>query len=106
MFMAENCLKLKKGSSESIIDRFQKRQGIETINGFKDMMVTVTNKTEDYDEVKILTIWEDEDAFKNWLKSDVFKEAHQNVKDNNEDKESPILNNKVSTYSIAYKYVK
>lgn len=106
MFMAENCLKLKKGSAPKIVERFQNRQGIETIEGFKEMMVTITKHNEDYDEVKILTIWEAEDAFKNWLKSDVFKEAHQNVKDNNEDKESPILNNKVSTYSIAYKYVK
>lgn len=105
MFMAENCLKLKKGSSEKIAERFQKRQGIESINGFKDMLVTITNQTEDYDEVKILTIWETESAFKDWLNSDVFKEAHQNVKRSNEDEESPILNNKVSTYTIAYKYV-
>lgn len=37
MFMAENCLKIKKGKSESVVERFKNRQGIDTIEGFKDM---------------------------------------------------------------------
>lgn len=106
MFMAENCLKLKKGSAPKIVERFQNRQGIETIEGFKEMMVTITKHNEDYDEVKILTLWETEAAFKDWLNSDVFKAAHQKVRSHQEDAESPILNNKVSKYEIAYKFVK
>ncbi|MDT0698534.1 antibiotic biosynthesis monooxygenase [Staphylococcus chromogenes] len=104
MFMAENCLKIKKGKSESVVERFKNRQGIDTIEGFKDMLVTVTNETEDYDEVKILTIWQSKDAFKNWLHSDAFKEAHQKARNNKGNEESPIINNKVTTYTIAYKY--
>ena len=41
------------------------------------MFVTKTLNTEDTDEVKILTIWESEDSFNNWLNSDIFKEAHK-----------------------------
>ncbi len=37
------------------------------------MFVTKTLNTEDTDEVKILTIWESEDSFNNWLNSDDFK---------------------------------
>ena len=33
------------------------------------MFVTKTLNTEDTDEVKILTIWESEDSFNNWLNS-------------------------------------
>lgn len=40
----------------------------------------------------------------NWLKSDVFKEAHKNVRHNREDSESPILENTVTTYTIGYHF--
>lgn len=103
MFMAENRLELKKGSAEETVHRFYDRQGIENIKGFKDMLVTVTQET--VDEVKILTVWDSEESFKSWLKSDEFKEAHKNVRQNKEDSKSPILKNDVFTYSIAYKYV-
>ena len=52
-FMAENKLKLDKGTAEGIIDRFYTRHGIETLEGFKGMFVTKTHELEDYDEVKI-----------------------------------------------------
>ncbi|ANZ34297.1 antibiotic biosynthesis monooxygenase [Staphylococcus carnosus] len=105
MFMAENKLKLDKGTAEGIVERFYKRQGIETIDGFKEMFVTKTNDVDDYDEVKILTIWDAESCFKNWLKSDVFKNAHKNVRHQSQDEKSPIQNNEVFTYSIGYHYV-
>lgn len=85
MFMAENRLELKKGSAKETAERFNKRQGIENIKGFKDMMVTITNDTNDVDEVK---------------------NAHKNVRQHSEDSESPILKNEVITYEVAYKYKK
>ncbi|BCU51554.1 heme oxygenase (staphylobilin-producing) [Staphylococcus auricularis] len=104
MFMAENKLELKKGSAEETIQRFYNRQGIETIDGFKEMFVTQTNGLKDADEVKILTVWDSEKAFKTWLTSDVFKEAHKNVRTNSQQSESPIMNNTVTTYDIGYHY--
>lgn len=106
MFIAENCLTLEKGSADETVKRFYNRQGIENIQGFQDMFVTTTNNLEDFDEVKILTIWESEQSFKDWLQSDEFKEAHKNVRQHKEDSASPILKNSVSTYSIAYHYGK
>ncbi|QSF66315.1 staphylobilin-forming heme oxygenase IsdI [Staphylococcus aureus] len=107
MFMAENRLQLQKGSAEETIERFYNRQGIETIEGFQQMFVTKTLNTEDTDEVKILTIWESEDSFNNWLNSDVFKEAHKNVrlKSDDDGQQSPILSNKVFKYDIGYHYL-
>lgn len=104
MFMAENKLKLDKGTAEKTIERFYMRQGIETIEGFKEMFVTKTNNLKEFDEVKILTLWEDEQNFKNWLVSDVFKEAHKNVRNQSDDETSPILENSVTTYKIGYHY--
>lgn len=72
-FMAENKLKLDKGTAQDIIERFYTRHGIETLEGFKGMFVTNTKEQPDYDEVKILTLWESEQAFIDWLQSDVFK---------------------------------
>ncbi|AVP36228.1 staphylobilin-forming heme oxygenase IsdG [Staphylococcus felis] len=106
MFMAENKLTLTKGAAEETMQRFDKRQGIETVDGFLDMYVTKTENLKEYDEVKILTIWRSEDDFKTWLQSDVFKEAHQNVRQHNEDQKSPILDNKISKYTIGYHYGK
>ncbi|HCZ0163789.1 TPA: staphylobilin-forming heme oxygenase IsdI [Staphylococcus aureus] len=108
MFMAENRLQLQKGSAEETIERFYNRQGIETIEGFQQMFVTKTLNTKDTDEVKILTIWESEDSFNNWLNSDVFKEAHKNVrlKSDDDGQQSPILSNKVFKYDIVYHYQK
>ncbi|WP_412519999.1 antibiotic biosynthesis monooxygenase [Staphylococcus simulans] len=105
MFMAENKLKLDKGSAEGIVERFYKRQGIETIEGFKEMFVTTTNNLKAYDEVKILTIWDEEVCFKKWLSSDVFKEAHKNVRHQSQDQTSPIQENEVLTYTIGYYYL-
>lgn len=105
MFMAENKLKLKKGSAEQTTQRFYNRQGIQNIKGFIDMLVTITNKLSDIDEVKVLTIWESQQAFEDWLKSNEFQEAHKNVRTSKEDDNSPILENSVSTYSIVYKYI-
>lgn len=70
------------------------------------MYVTQTNGLKEYDEVKILTVWQSEDAFREWLGSDVFKASHKNVRQHHEEKESPILKNKVSTYQIGYHYEK
>ncbi|ARJ50660.1 antibiotic biosynthesis monooxygenase [Staphylococcus lutrae] len=106
MFMAENKLTLKKGAAEATMERFHRRQGIETIEGFIEMYVTQTNGLEDYDEVKILTIWQSEHAFRTWLSSDVFKASHKNVRQQHESADSPILNNQVSTYQIGYYYEK
>lgn len=104
MFMAENKLELDKGYADITIERFYKRQGIETIKGFEQMFVTKTNNLIDKDEVKVITIWKDEASFKEWLISDVFKEAHKNVRNKNQDEKSPILSNQVLQYSIGYHY--
>lgn len=77
MFMAENKLTLQKGTAEATMKRFHRRQGIETIDGFIEMYVTQTNGLKEYDEVKILTVWQSEAAFREWLGSDVFKASHK-----------------------------
>lgn len=105
-FMAENKLKLDKGTAQGIIERFYTRHGIETLEGFKGMFVTNTKEQPDYDEVKILTLWESEQAFIDWLQSDVFKKAHKNVRHQSADASSPILENVVKKYDIGYQYFK
>ena len=41
-FMAENKLKLDKGTAQDIIERFYTRHAIETLEGVKGMFVTNT----------------------------------------------------------------
>ena len=69
------------------------------------MFVTKTLNTKDTDEVKILTIWESEDSFNNWLNSDVFKKLIKcTFKSDDDGQQSPILSNKVFKYDIGYHY--
>lgn len=65
--MAENRLTLTKGTAKDIIERFYTRHGIETLEGFDGMFVTQTLEQEDFDEVKILTVWKSKQAFTDWL---------------------------------------
>ena len=50
--------------------------------------------------------WESEQAFTDWLQSDVFKKAHRNVRHQSADASSPILENVVKKYDIGYQYFK
>lgn len=104
MFMAENRLELVKGHADKVIERFYNRQGIESVDGFQQMFVTKTQGLEDKDEVKVITIWESEDSFKNWLQSDAFKNAHKNVRHRKTDEESPIISNNVFKYDVGYHF--
>lgn len=107
MFLAQNIVYIVPGNCDSVIDRFTMRQGIETVDGFIKMYVTkVEGAEEDRDTVNVFTFWENEDAFNAWLKSDVFKYAHRNVRTQKEDYKSIILGNKVVKHQVGLEFIK
>ncbi|SDJ22704.1 heme oxygenase [Alteribacillus bidgolensis] len=76
MFIATNTVHLKTGYAEAFIERFNKEGKIQGMKGFVGLEILLTENTKDYEEVTILTRWENKEGFFGWMKSDAFKESH------------------------------
>ena len=94
MYVVTNRIDVKKGFATKMADKFTQGGAIQQLNGFKRIEVWQIEDEEDYDQMYVNTWWENEEAFKNWMNSDAFKEAHsKNSTDDNND--SPVLGNKI-----------
>ncbi|GAE32242.1 heme oxygenase [Halalkalibacter hemicellulosilyticus] len=95
MVIVTNRSKITKGNGEKLIERFKKVGKVEFMEGFLGLEVHFTQNTKDYDEVSVVTRWDSKDAFKNWTKSDAFRESHQK-------REIPeyIIENDISFYDV------
>ncbi|MEI3607545.1 heme oxygenase [Pseudogracilibacillus sp. SE30717A] len=96
MYIVTNTTKIKKDEGIKLINRFNKVGKVEMMEGFLGLEVLETQKLKDYDEVTIVTRWETEDNFKNWTKSEAFKEAHRH----NGGRPDYIIENKISYYKV------
>lgn len=76
MYIVTNKTQIKKGEGHRLVKRFDKIGKVEEMPGFEGLEVLVTEKLEDFDEVSIVTRWDSEASFKNWMKSKAFKDAH------------------------------
>lgn len=74
MFAVINKLPVKEGAADQVVDRFSNSRGyVEDFPGCVSMEVM---RSEDADEVLVITRWRDKDAFDSWVSSDEFKAAH------------------------------
>lgn len=96
MYIVTNCVKIKKNEGKKLIERFNKVGQVEMMEGFLGLEVLETQKLKDYDEITILTRWESEEHFLNWVKSDAFKESHKHEGG----KPDFIIDNKISYYTV------
>lgn len=77
MYIVTNSVRVKKDQAHLLVERFNKTGVVETMPGFLGLEVQVAQKLKkDYDVVNVVTKWESEAAFQNWVTSDAFKEAH------------------------------
>lgn len=77
MYMVTNTIQVLEGYGNEILERFKIRQGIEDMPGFKELKVSKRLKISGYEEVLVHTVWENEEAFKNWFSSREFHLAHR-----------------------------
>lgn len=98
MYIVTNCVKIKKNEGKKLIDRFNKVGQVEMMEGFLGLEVLETQKLKDYDEVTIMTRWESEEHFQNWVKSDAFKEAHKH--EARGERPDFIIENRISYYTV------
>jgi heme-degrading monooxygenase HmoA len=74
MIAVINRLPVKEGMADQVVDRFANGQGfVQDSPGFVSMEVL---RSEEADEVLVITRWRDKDAFDSWVHSDAFKKAH------------------------------
>lgn len=96
MIIVTNTTIITKGEGYKLIDRFNKTGQIETMEGFLGLEVLFTENLKEHDEVIISTRWASKEAFKNWTKSDAFKQSHSHKGG----KPEYIIENKISYYDV------
>ncbi|WP_243292279.1 antibiotic biosynthesis monooxygenase [Bacillus sp. FJAT-47783] len=103
MIIVTNTIRIKKGHVNEVAERFKQPKAIHKTPGFVRMQVLITKDLEEYDEIKVCTTWENEEAFQAWTTSDSFKKAHQKRQNENEG-ESVMLGAKLSKYEVAFQH--
>lgn len=84
MYIAMNRFKVKLGSEEDFENVWKNRDSsLNDVPGFKQFMLLRGPAKEDdgYCLFSSHTVWESEDAFIGWTKSQNFKDAHRNAGD-------------------------
>ncbi|MBT2288198.1 antibiotic biosynthesis monooxygenase [Paenibacillus albidus] len=77
MLVVTNTIKIKEGHAEAIAQRFGASNGVQEMPGFVRMEVWHGSPKEGAEELKICTVWENEDAFNGWTSSDSFRQSHR-----------------------------
>ena len=74
MFAVINRLPVKEGAADQIVQRFAESEG--SVQGFPGFVSMEVLRSEEGDEVLVITRWQDKGAFNSWVHSDEFKKAH------------------------------
>ena len=74
MIAVVNRLPVKEGMADQVLERFANHRGfVQDFTGFVSMEVL---RSEETDEVMVITRWRNKDAFNSWVTSDAFKMVH------------------------------
>ena len=104
MMKAVNKLRIKKGRTEEVLQRFEKPKSVHTFDGFVVMEVLKKTDNEEYDELFISTTWEDHAYFETWRGSRATEKAHSSKKEKQDADSSPILGNELSLYEVVFQH--
>ena len=74
MIAVINRLPVKEGMADQVVERFANGRGfVQDFPGFVSMEVL---RSEEADEVLVITRWRDKDAFNSWVHSEEFARVH------------------------------
>lgn len=80
MYIAMNRFRIKKGSEADFEQIWAERETfLDEVPGFKDFHLMRGPEAEDHTLYASHSVWEDEDAFIGWTKSEAFRKAHANA---------------------------
>jgi len=74
MIAVINRLPVIEGAADQVVERFANSRG--SVQGFPGFVSMEVLRSEEEDEVLVITRWRDKDAFDSWVHSDAFKRAH------------------------------
>ncbi len=80
MYIAMNRFKILPGSEETFISIWKNRDShLNTVPGFKSFNLLQGPSSEEYTLFASHAIWESEETFEAWTKSEAFRKAHANA---------------------------
>ena len=83
MYIAMNRFKIVKGKEADFENVWARRDThLDNVPGFQEFHLVRGPEHEDHTLYASHTVWESEDAFIGWTKSEAFREAHKNAGDN------------------------
>lgn len=77
MLVVTNTIKVKEGAGAALAERFAGAGGVQDMPGFVRLEVWHGSAKEGAEELKICTVWENEEAFKGWTASESFRNSHR-----------------------------
>lgn len=77
MFVVTNTIRIKAGCGKQVAERFAAAKGVQQMPGFLRMEVWLGEGQNDEEELKVSTLWENEEAFRGWTTSESFRESHR-----------------------------
>jgi heme-degrading monooxygenase HmoA len=81
MYIAMNRFRIAPGKEQDFIDIWKNREThLNEVPGFKSFNLLQGPTTEECTLFASHSVWESEEAFENWTKSEAFRKAHANAK--------------------------
>ncbi|WP_028543758.1 antibiotic biosynthesis monooxygenase [Paenibacillus taiwanensis] len=84
MLVVTNTIRIKSGFGKQVAERFAAAKGVQQMPGFVRLEVWLGEGKEGEEELKVCTLWEDEESFKGWTSSEAFRQAHRGSGDSKE----------------------
>ncbi|MNB65781.1 Heme-degrading monooxygenase [compost metagenome] len=84
MLVVTNTIKVKEGAGAALAGRFTGNGGVQTMPGFVRLEVWHGAPKDGAEELKICTVWENEEAFKGWTSSEAFRQSHRGAGKNDD----------------------
>ena len=83
MFIAMNRFKIKIGKEKQFEDVWKNRETyLDNVSGFKDFHLVKGDTTDEFTLYASHSVWESDEAFLDWTKSEAFKLAHKSAGQN------------------------
>ncbi|MFL1406760.1 antibiotic biosynthesis monooxygenase family protein [Marinobacter sp. M1N3S26] len=80
MYIAMNRFRIAPGKEEDFIEIWRNRDShLEGVSGFREFHLLQGPSHEDHTLFTSHSVWDSEEAFVNWTKSEAFRKAHANA---------------------------
>lgn len=76
MIVITNTIRVKRGTGDKLVERFNRPGEVEKTEGFLGLDLLQTKDTEEYDEYVVFTKWKSKELHDEWTKGEAFRRSH------------------------------